>query len=152
LYLKIDWFLYSFLFVKTAMNPSICINNVSLLYSDYSVICVLYRLIDCNAFDKVHVVKQVDKRGNEFQKMIVDFKQDVHTDAMNRFYQRIMDGNNRISSERRQHYWKVHFVPRPRIPVEKKVDPKVIAKVDTKVDPQIATIRKYLKSGCAAEV
>jgi hypothetical protein len=135
------------------MNPSICINNVSLLYSDYSVVCVLYRLIECNAFDKVHIVKQVDKRGNEFQKMIVDFKQDVHTDAMNRFYQKILNGNNRISSERRQHYWKVHFVPRPRIPVDTNVDTKVITKVDTKVipkvDTQIATIRKYLKSGAA---
>lgn len=131
---------------NTRMNPSICINNVSLLYSDYSVVCVLYRLIECDAFEKVHVVKQVDKRGNEFQKMIVDFKQDVHTDAMMRFYQRMLNGNNRIGNERRQHYWKVHFVPRPRIPT-----PKIEVKIDPTTDVKTITM-KPIKSTSAAEV
>ena len=60
-------------------------------------------------------IQQTDKRGNVYQKIIVDFKQDIHTDAMTRFYCKIMQGKARISSERGKHYWKVHFVPRPRI-------------------------------------
>ncbi len=64
--------------------------------------------------EEIRMIPQKDKKGNVYQKAIVDFRQDVHSDAAEEFFRRIIRGQTKVPCERRNHYWKVHFVPRPR--------------------------------------
>jgi hypothetical protein len=100
------------------MNPSICLNQISPDYSEYNVWCVLYRIFKCDMIEKIHMIPQTDKRGNSYQKAIVDFKQNIASEHSYQFFKSILEGKKKISCELRQHYWKVHFVPRPRVKVE----------------------------------
>ena len=97
------------------MNPSICLTQISPDASHYTVWCVLTRIVQCDMIDKITMIPQTDKRGNSFQKAIVDFKQNAASEQSYMFFKKIMEGMKRVPCELRQHYWKVHFVPRPRI-------------------------------------
>jgi hypothetical protein len=98
------------------MNPSICLTQISPHSSEYMVWCVLTRIVKRDdMIDKITMIPQTDKRGNSFQKAIVDFKQTAASEQSYLFFKKIMEGMKRVPCELRQHYWKVHFVPRPRI-------------------------------------
>ena len=64
--------------------------------------------------DKISIREDRDKNGNLFQKMFVDFKQDIQTDESRQFFMNIQAGNNLLTYDNKQ-VWKAHFIPFARI-------------------------------------
>ena len=92
------------------MNPSICIHRISYKYSEYMVVCALVRMTGTHMVDKIVVYKEQDKKGIPYQKMLVDFKQDIVTESSKKFFMDIQEGKNVLSYDNRD-FWKTHFIP-----------------------------------------
>lgn len=89
------------------------------------VVCALFRMTGLQMVENVAI-----RDDGKYQKMYVDFKQDIQTEASRRFFVNILKGKNQFGYDERE-YWTTHFIPMPKPPIlkstryfaEKHVDP-----------------------------